>query len=521
MSIILSLLPILLLIILMVGFKMRGDWSAVCALLCAVVIALFAVPALEGFGKTTMIDGAYGMNVVWYAFIEGALKAIFPILIIIMMAIYSYNVLLESKQIEVIKQQFTSISSDKRIQVLLIVWGFGGLLEGMAGFGTAVAIPAAILIGLGFKPGFSALVSLIGNSVATDFGAVGVPVITLAKEAHGSDVLPEVVRIVAGDVVLQLTVLMFMIPFVILYLTDTSKKYILPNILLTLMVGGISLVAQFAAAYWIGAETPAIIGSVACIIFLVIYAKVTERGEQKKLNYTTGQLLRAWSVYGFILIFILLASPLSGPISAFLKSTWVSKIALPIYPEGKFFSFGWLSNAGLMLFLGAFIGGLVQGVSVGKLFGILGKTVVKLNKSAITIISLVAMSAVMSHSGMIECIANALVAATGELYPLFAPLVGAIGTFATGSDTSSNILFGKLQANVAGQLNMDTSWLAAANTAGATGGKIISPQSIAIATASCDQQGQEGAILRSALPYALVYVIIAGITVYAFSAYAL
>lgn len=512
MSIILSLLPIILLITLMIGFKMRGDRSAVLALLSAVLIALFAVPNMDGFGK--LPDG-FDHVYVWWAFVEGVLKAVFPILIIILMAIYSYNVLLESKQIEVIKDQFTSISSDKRIQVLLIVWGFGGLLEGMAGFGTAVAIPAAILIGLGFKPGFSALVSLIANSVATGFGAVGVPVITLAKESMGSDVTPDVIRIVAGDVVLQLSVLMFLIPFVILYLTDTSRKFIIPNIILTFIVGAISLATQFAAAYWIGAETPAIIGSIACIIFLVLYARIKE-GKKKTNKYTTGQLGKAWAVYGLILLFIVLSSPLSGDISAFLKSTAVSKIHLPIYAAGKTFNFGWLSNAGLMLFLGAFLGGLIQGVSPSRLFAILGQTIVKLQASTITIISLVAMSSVMSHSGMILCIANALADATGSLYPLFAPLVGAIGTFATGSDTSSNILFGKLQASVADQIGVDKAWLAAANTAGATGGKIISPQSIAIATAAGNQQGQEGAILRSALPYALVYVFIAGITVYCF-----
>lgn len=516
MSIFLSLLPILLLITLMVGFKVRGDWSAVAALLSAIAIAIFAMPALGGFPmeKYLALDASLSPTMVtMWAVVEGAFKAIFPILIIIMMAIYSYNVLLESKQIEVIKEQFTSISSDKRIQVLLIVWGFGGLLEGMAGFGTAVAIPAAILIGLGFKPGFSALVSLIGNSVATGFGAVGVPVITLAKEAHfdaSEALLPELTKIVAADVIIQLTVLMFLIPFVILYLTDTSKKYIVPNIVLTLIVGGISLVTQFCAARYLGAETPAIIGSIACIVFLVLYARCKEDAStRRRLSYTTPQLLKAWSVYGFILLFILLAS------SKVLNGHLVWKLAYPI--SDKPLKFDWIGNAGLMLFLGAFVGGLVQGVSASKLFGILGQTFIKLNKSAVTIISLVAMSAVMSHSGMISTIANALVAATGSLYPFFAPLVGAIGTFATGSDTSSNILFGKLQANVADQLAMDKSWLAAANTAGATGGKIISPQSIAIATASCDMQGQEGSILRSALPYTLFYVIIAGITVYCFA----
>lgn len=513
MSIFLSLLPILLLIVLMVGFKVRGDWSAVAALASAVLIAIFGMPALGAFplDKYLAMDASLNPTIVTlWAIFEGSFKAIFPILIIIMMAIYSYNVLLESKKIEVIKEQFTSISSDKRIQVLLIVWGFGGLLEGMAGFGTAVAIPAAILIGLGFKPGFSALVSLIGNSVATGFGAVGVPVITLAKEAHGIDVSPLTTQIVAGDVVIQLSVLMFFIPFVILYLTDTSKKYIIPNIILTLIVGAISLASQFAVAYFIGAETPAIIGSIACIIFLVIYARMTEKPEnRKKLNYSFGELCQAWAVYGFILLFIMLMS------SKVLAGFAVSKFNYPI--SEKPLSFDWINNGGLMLFLGAFVGGLVQGVSVGKLISILGQTFIKLNKSAVTIISLVSMSAVMSHSGMITTIANALVAATGVYYEFFAPIVGAIGTFATGSDTSSNILFGKLQANVAGQLGVDVSWLAAANTAGATGGKIISPQSIAIATAACDMQGQEGAILRSALPYAIFYVIIAGITVYCLS----
>lgn len=509
MSIFLSLLPILLLIVLMVGFKVRGDWSAVAALTSAVLIAIFAMPALGILPQVALSP----TMVAFWAIVEGAFKAVFPILIIIMMAIYSYNVLLESKQIEVIKEQFTNISSDKRIQVLLIVWGFGGLLEGMAGFGTAVAIPAAILIGLGFKPGFSALVSLIGNSVATGFGAVGVPVITLAKEAHfdaPDALLPQLTNIVAADVIIQLAVLMFLIPFVILYLTDTSKKYIVPNIVLTLIVGGLSLATQFCAAYFLGAETPAIIGSIACIIFLIAYARMTEdKSTRKPLPYSAGQLLKAWSVYGFILLFILLAS------TKIFAGYAVSSFEYPI--SSKPLKFDWLNNAGLMLFLGAFIGGLVQGVSVGKLFAILGQTMLKLNKSAVTIISLVAMSAVMSHSGMISTIANALVAATGSLYPLFAPLVGSIGTFATGSDTSSNILFGKLQANVADQLGINKSWLAAANTAGATGGKIISPQSIAIATASCDMQGQEGSILRSALPYTLFYVLIAGITVYCFA----
>ena len=168
-----------------------------------------------------------------------------------------------------------------------------------------------------------------------------------------------------------------------------------------------------------------------------------------------------------------------------------------------------------MLFLGTIAGGLTQRLSLRRLFVILAKTTVNLKKTMVTIISLVAMASVMSYSGMIVEIAKGLVLITGDYYPLVAPLIGAIGTFVTGSDTSSNILFAKLQANVAHQLGYaDPNWLVAANTTGATGGKMISPQSIAIATASCDMQGKDGEILKSAIPYALLYIVVGGLMVY-------
>ena len=170
MTLILAIIPVLLLIILMAFFKMPGDKSSIISLVVTMLIALF--------GFTFSVDNLF------YSFLYGALKAVSPILIIILMAIFSYNVLLKTEKMEIIKQQFASISTDKSIQVLLLTWGFGGLLEAMAGFGTAVAIPAAILISLGFKPIFSATVSLIANSVATAFGAIGTPVLVLAKETN-------------------------------------------------------------------------------------------------------------------------------------------------------------------------------------------------------------------------------------------------------------------------------------------------------------------------------------------------
>ena len=388
---------------------------------------------------------------------------------------------------------------------------------------------------------FSALVALIGNTVATGFGAVGVPVTTLCNEvAPGGAATPEAICEISGYAVLQLAPLFFLLPFIILWLTD--RKAIVKNLVLAVWVGGVSLTVQYVCARYLGAETPAIIGSVAAIVAIVVYAKLFARRKPaatvpaastagvatvpaastagvatvpaaSTAGYTAAQTFRAWSVYLFILMFILVSGALCPPVNAFLKSHLVSQVPLPVIDST--FKFGWISNAGLMLFLGATIGGLIQGLSFKKLMVVLARTVLNLRKTVVTIVSLIALASVMNYCGMIAAIAGGLVALTGSAYPLFAPLIGAVGTFVTGSDTSSNILFAKLQANVAGQLNYsDPNWLVAANTTGATGGKMISPQSIAIATAACDMQGKDGEILRSAIPYALLYILIGGLMVY-------
>lgn len=346
---------------------------------------------------------------------------------------------------------------------------------------------------------------------------MGVPVITLCNEvAAGGVASPELIREVSTYCVVQLSPLFIILPFIILTLTNRSRSAIGRNLLISLWVGGISLATQYVVAMFLGAETPAIIGSVAAIIALLVYSKLfaPKKDNSNVKHYTAAETFRAWSVYFFILLFILLSGPLFPDINSFLKSHLVSRVALPIYADGTTFNFGWISNAGLMLLLGTVIGGLIQGVSPRRLLVILARTTVNLRKTVITIISLVSLASVMNYAGMIVVIASALAAVTGQLYPVFAPLIGAIGTFVTGSDTSSNILFAKLQANVAHQLNYSNSdWLVAANTTGATGGKMISPQSIAIATAACDMQGRDGEILKAAIPYAIAYIAIGGLMV--------
>lgn len=492
-------IPILVLIVLMGVFKVAGDKSSIITLL---ITAFLAILAFHSPVPDTVNSFLYGM-----------LKALVPILFIILMAIYSYNVLLQTKKIEVLKQQFSSISTDKSVQVLLITWGFGGLLEGMAGFGTAVAIPAAILISLGFRPVFSALVSLIANSVPTAFGAVGVPVIVLAQET-GLPVIP-----LSTAVVLQLSVLMLLVPLVITFLADPRMKALPKNLLLSLLVGGVSLATQYLAARYIGAETPAIVGAIASIIVIVVIGKLTGKGGEKPIpmTYSGGEVFRAWAVYVLIMVLILFTSPLFPAVREMLSGVCSSTMSFMIGGEERKYTIQWLTQGGVLLFIGSFVGGLIQGGRVKDLLVLLWRSVVQLRKTIVTVICLVGFSSIMETSGMINQLAVALSAATGALYPLFAPTIGALGTFLTGSDTSANILFGKLQAGVAGHIGVDPNWLSAANTAGATGGKIISPQSIAIATSACDEQGKEGSILKAALPYALVYVVITGVVVYVFA----
>ena len=499
MTLILAIVPVLLLIVLMAFFKMPGDRSSVISLVVTMLIALF------GFH--------FAIDDLACSFLYGALKAVSPILIIIVMAIFSYNVLLKTRKMEIIKQQFTSISTDKSIQVLLLTWGFGGLLEAMAGFGTAVAIPAAILISLGFKPVFSAVVSLIANSVATAFGAIGTPVLVLAKETSLD------VQNLSTNVVLQLSVLMFLIPLVLLFLTDPKLKSLPKNLFLALLVGGVSLTSQYMAARYMGAESPAIIGSILSIIVIVIYGKLTAPKEERARKHPlrTKYILNAWSIYLLILLLIILTSPLFPGLRHTLENNWVTRISLPVGDSTLNYTISWLTHAGVLLFIGTFIGGLIQGAGVKEMFTVLWHTVKQLKKTFITVICLVGLSTIMDTAGMIAVVATALATATGSLYPLFAPVIGCLGTFITGSDTSSNILFGKLQASVAGHINVSPDWLSAANTVGATGGKIISPQSIAIATSASNQQGKEGEILKAAIPYALAYVVITGVIVFIFS----
>ena len=505
----LAMLPIIWLIIALSGLKMAGHVACPIALIITAVEALF-------LWKQKIIDVLTGG-------LEGFAMAIWPICLVIVAAVFTYNLVVHTKSMELIKKMLTSVSRDKRVLVLIIAWGFGGFMEGMAGFGTAVAIPAGILCGLGFDPIFAAMICLVANTTPVAFGSIGIPTVTAANVTGFSP------HMTASYVVLQLAIMVILVPFFLVFITGKHEgakglgdyKEIL---FITLMSGVSFLIPQYLTAKFIGAELPAVIGSVCSMAVTIILAKVMLKGKSSKFDVeieekederslTVKDALVAWSPFILVLVFLLLTSTLvpaiHDPLSA-IKSN------VPIYTgEGAApYTFTWVATPGVLILIAAFIGGIIQKCPIGEIFGVLGKTIVQMLKTIITIMAVLATAKIMGYSGMTQSIADFIVRVTGSFYPLVAPLIGSIGTFVTGSSTSSSVLFSKLQASTGAELNINQIWLVAANTVGSTAGKIISPQSIAVATAATATVGKESEILTKVIKYFVLFAVIYGLVCY-------
>ena len=505
----LAMLPIIWLIIALSGLKMAGHVACPIALIITAVEALF-------LWKQKIIDVLTGG-------LEGFAMAIWPICLVIVAAVFTYNLVVHTKNMELIKKMLTSVSKDKRILVLIISWGFGGFMEGMAGFGTAVAIPAGILCGLGFDPIFAAMICLVANTTPVAFGSIGIPTVTAANVTGFSP------HMTASYVVLQLAIMVILVPFFLVFITGKHEgakglgdyKEIL---FITLMSGVSFLIPQYLTAKFIGAELPAVIGSVCSMAVTIILAKVMLKGKSSKFDVeieekeverslTVKDALVAWSPFILVVVFLLLTSTLvpaiHDPLSA-IKSN------VPIYTgEGAApYTFTWVATPGVLILIAAFIGGIIQKCPIGEIFGVLGKTIVQMLKTIITIMAVLATAKIMGYSGMTQSIADFIVRVTGSFYPLVAPLIGSIGTFVTGSSTSSSVLFSKLQASTGAELNINQIWLVAANTVGSTAGKIISPQSIAVATAATATVGKESEILTKVIKYFVLFAVIYGLVCY-------
>ena len=488
----LALIPVAGLLLALGVFKAPAHWATPATWAVGAVLAW----AFWGFSPDKILG----------ATAEGAAFALWPILLVIVAAIFTYKLAELTGALETIKTMLSSISTDRRVQVLILAWGFGGFLEAVAGYGTAVAIPASILAILGFDPVFAAVISLIANTVPTAFGAVGIPVSTLAA-LTGLD--PSKLSLAVG---LQLTPFILLIPFALVMLVGGGFRALRGVMGITLTAGLAFALPQLAAAAFLGPELPALLGSICALAATVGYALVFRPKDRGTSTVTWREGLRAWFPYLLVFLFVLAASKLAPPVFTTLNGVHTP---VTFFSGGKPVDFHWLSTPGVLILVAAVLGALVQGARPGAIVRTFVKTAWSLNKSFVTVISILALAKVLDYSGMIGSLATVLVAVTGSSYPLFAPLIGALGTFVTGSDTSANVLFGKLQITVAGQTGLNPFWLAAANTAGATAGKMISPQSIAVATGATGLTGQEGKILGQTLVFCLGYVLILGALVWA------
>lgn len=502
----LAMLPILWLIAALSGLKMAGHKACIIALFITVLLAAF-------YWKLSAACTAT-------AALEGILNALWPICLVIVAALFTYNLAVKTGAMDLIKKMLASVSRDKRILALIIGWGFGNFMEGMAGFGTAVAIPASILAGIGLDPISAVLACLVVNSTPTAFGSVGVPTVTLAS-VTGTDILP-----LSGSVVLIQCILTFISPILMVCICGKGIKALKGMLPITLTAAVSFTVPWFFTAQFIGPELPNIIGSICSMGCLVAGAKIFHRkpdesyaiqiseAEGKESSITLGTGIKAWSP--FLLIFLLLmgTSTICPPIHntiAGIKST----VTVYAGEGGNALAFSWINTPGVMIFLAAIIGGSIQKASIRDMMQVFAKTLQKYWKTILTICSVMATAKIMGYSGMISDIAQFLVVVTGSFYPLFAPLIGALGAFVTGSGTSTCVLFGGLQSETAAALGLNATWMAAANVMGAGIGKMICPQGIAIGAGAINKVGSESKILSAVFKYFLLYVILAGIICYA------
>ena len=490
-----AMIPVLWLIISLGVLKMPAHKTCSFTVILTLIIAMIC-------WRMKFIDGIT-------ATVEGMAIALWPILLVIVAALFTYNLAVETKTMDVIKTMLSSITTDKRIQVLILAWGFGGFLEAVAGYGTAVAIPASILASLGFNPLFAAVICLLANTVPTAFGALGIPVTTLATVTG-----LEVVHL-SYVTSIQLAGFIVLIPFLLVILTEKSIKALKGVVGITLVSGITFAIPQIFIAKYLGADLPALVASICSMACTILMAKAMNKekveAKEDKIGLKEGVL--AWLPYILLCGLILIASPLVPSINSLLAKA-SSNIHIYTGDATSTTAFSWINTPGMMILIATFIAGLIQKLKFTYMLDVLKRTIIQLKTSFITIMSIVAISKIMSHSGMTSSISFGLCAITGSFYPLIAPLLGAIGTFVTGSDTSANILFGALQTEAAKSLSIDPYWIAAANTAGATAGKMISPQSIAIATSATGLIGSEGKILSTTVKYCLGYVIILGLIVY-------
>jgi lactate permease len=505
LSALVAAVPVVFIFFLLIR-KMKGYLASLLTMILAIILAVlvYQMPLKLALASA----------------LHGALYGLFPICWIIIGAVFLFNVTVKSGNFEIIKNFMASITPDRRLQALLIAFSFGAFLEGAAGFGAPVAISAAMLVGLGFNPLYAAGLCLIANTAPVAFGSVGTPIIMASRVSD----IPEMA--ISQMVGRTLPILSVVVPFYLVVLMSGFKRSM--EVLPAIVVSGVSFAFfQWFAANYIGPMLPDVLAgitSIVCMMILLRYWKpqvvwrFKEEPEQtldSNLRYSIGQVIRAWSPFIIMTLFIIAWG--LDPVKGALNSLGILKFEIPGLnminkPDGsplviKPFELNYLSAPGTALLFTSIIAIPLLGVTYSEALKIYWSTLKQLWFSIVTVACVVAFAFIANYSGMSIAMAVAL-ASTGVLFPFFSPVLGWLGVFLTGSDTSSNALFCKLQYSSAESLGVDPVVTVSANASGGVTGKMISPQSIAIGAAAVGLVGKESDLFRFTVKHSFIMLFI-------------
>lgn len=525
LSSLVALIPIIFFFLALAVFRLKGVVAGTITVILAFLVALFAykMPVEMALGS------------VFYGFLYG----LWPIAWIIIGTVFLYKISVKTGQFNIIRSSILSLTEDQRMQMLLVGFAFGTFLEGAAGFGAPVAITAALLVGLGFKPLYAAGLCLIVNTAPVAFGAMGIPII-VAGQVTGLDTL-HISQMVGRQ-------LPFMVPIVLIWVMAIMDgwrgvKEMFPAIL----VGSLAFsITQWATSNYLGPELPDITAAVVTLASLTILCKFWQpktifrfehdkddpEVEQIDVNqkYSVGQIVRAWMPFTFLTIMVTIWSV--APFKALFKhggplESWVLQFPIPglhnlvqkVPPVvaqatdyAAMYKFDWFSATGTAIFVAAFITIAFLRMKPAQAVSTFAETLKELRIPIISIGMVLAFAFIANYSGLSATLALAL-AHTGDAFTFFSPFLGWIGVFLTGSDTSANALFSALQATTAHQIGVSDILLVAANTSGGVTGKMISPQSIAIACAAVGLVGRESDLFRFTVKHSLIFGVFIGIIV--------
>ena len=510
-------IPLVILLYMLAIKRAKGHIAALAGLASAFVIAVavWRMPVVTAISSVGL----------------GIANGLFPIIWIVITAVWVYNMTVESGEFEIIKDSLARVTPDRRLQTIFIAFAFGSFLEGTAGFGTPVAITAAMLAGLGFNPIYGAGLCLIANTAPVAFGAIGAPVLTAAS-VSGMDA-----NLISQVAARQLPLLAIIIPFWLSIVMCGFRRSM--EILPAILVAGVCFAgAQFLFANYHGPTLPDIMSAIATIVGLLVLLRfwkpssVFRFAEDPAISteghgYSGKVVLRAWGPYLILAVMVFLwglpqfkavLNGISAPSFSWPLLDGMVNRAAPIVaseaPYAAVFTFGWVSAGGTAILLSGFIAvPLMPGYSYSKAVKCFFTTLHQLRFPILTIASVLGLAFLMNYAGMSSTLGLAFTK-TGSFFPFFAPLIGWLGVFLTGSDTSSNALFCSMQHTTATAVGIPPELAVASNAVGGVTGKMISPQSISVATSATNMVGQEGNLFRFALGHSIVLTLILCVLAY-------